>query len=146
MRLLRCTSTSTSARLAPLADKLLASLAQFTHSMLLVQNHTETVAICPSLALLTHSALSGDPTPLAQNHMHTERSHQPVAHVARSFSALGRLRLFHSHRIWISYTHTDTVEVPPCSRSGCHLVARQPWPTPTIHQSISQNRPQTAEI
>ena len=30
----------TSARLAPLADKLLASLAQFTHSIALWQNHT----------------------------------------------------------------------------------------------------------
>ena len=67
------------ARLTPLADKLLASLAQFTHSMMLAQNHThrqapsahlatdtarfaraeshtKTGVICPSLALLASGA------------------------------------------------------------------------------------------
>ena len=40
----------------------------------------------------------------------------------------------------------DTLALPPCGRSGRHLVARQPWPILTIHQNIGQNRPQTAEI
>ena len=88
----------TSARLAPLADKLLASLAQFTHSMLLAQNHTrrqapsahrsrcsliqrsQTGAICPSLALLAHSA-------------HAHWRHLPIARVARSFSTFLTLHL-----------------------------------------------------
>ena len=39
------------AKLAPLADKLLASLAQFTHSMMLAQNHTRRQA--PSAHLTT---------------------------------------------------------------------------------------------
>ena len=72
----------TSARLATLADRLLASLAQFTRrqapsahrSRCSLIQRSQTGAICPSLALLAHSA---------QAHWR----HLPIARVARSFSA-----------------------------------------------------------
>ena len=113
----------TSARLTPLPDKLFASLAQFTHSMILGENHThrQVQSAHQSRCLLilhfretlleqnhTHRQVPSahhshrsliqrvQQTPtisLAQNHMHTERHHLPVAPVA------GRPHSFHSHRI-----------------------------------------------
>ena len=67
------------ARLAPLADKLLASLAQFTHSMMLAQNHTRRQA--PSTHRSRCSLIQrfqGELISLAQNHMPTERHHLPL--------------------------------------------------------------------
>ena len=93
-----------------------------THSALsrdppCAESHTQTGAICPSLASLAHSARSANPnnftrteshahrkasstcrsrcwqTPLislAQNHMHTERRHLPIACAAHSFSTFRR--------------------------------------------------------
>ena len=67
------------------------------------ESHMQTGVICPSLALLAHSALLED-----------------SARFART--------------------------VPPGGRSGRNLVARVPMTYLTIHQSISQIGPQTAEI
>ena len=80
---------STSARLAPLADKVLALLAQFTHPMLLALNQAlrqVPSAYCSCCSLIQHF----QETLIAQNYTQTERCHLPIAHFARSFSALGR--------------------------------------------------------
>ena len=130
----------TSARLAPLADKLLASVAQFTHSILLALNHTrrqapsahrsrcsliqrfwetllaqnhartQTGAICPSLSLLAHSPLSGDPTQFT----HTE------SHAHRKASSARRSRYSLIQRSWQTLlislaqnqTHTESRHLP----------------------------------
>ena len=87
-----------------LYSTLLAPLAADTARFARTQSHTQTGAICPSLILLAHSALSGDLTHFTctESHTHTH-THRKVSS-ARSFSALGRPHSFHSHRI----THTQT--------------------------------------
>ena len=57
---------------ARLADKLLASLAQFTHSMLLAQNHTCRQVPSAHRPLIQHF-LETPLISLLHNHMHTER-------------------------------------------------------------------------
>ena len=137
----------TSARLAPLADKLLASLAQFTHSMMLAQNHTRRQAPsahrsrCSLIQCFRETLLAQNHTrrqvpsahrsrcsliqhfqetpliSLAQNHMHPERRHLPIARVARSFSA----RLAH---IQLRNSTFYPLGAPPGGQYGRQLVAR----------------------
>ena len=82
-------------RITLLADKLLASLAQFTHSMMLAQNHTRRQA--PSTHRSCCSLIQRfQETPLislTQNHMHTERCY---------LLSLALLRCSLIQRSWIS--------------------------------------------
>ena len=92
-------------RQEPSAHRSCCSLIQRFRETLLAQNHTcrqAPSAHSSRCSLIQHF----QETPLislAQNHMHTERRHLPIARVARSFSALGRPST-ESH----THTHTDT--------------------------------------
>ena len=74
-------------RQAPSVHRLRYSLIQRFRETLHAQNHshTQTGAICPLLALLAHSELSGD-TACAETHTQAGAI-CPIACVARSFSA-----------------------------------------------------------
>lgn len=126
----------------------------------------QTGAICPSLALLAHSALSRYSL---RRITHADRCHLPIARVARSFNAFGRhclRRITHAHRSRCSLIQRKvpmtihqsisqirqlrkstfyTPAMPPVGRSGRHQVAMVPMTYPTIHQSFSQIGQQTAE-
>ena len=124
-------SATLMAGFAPLADKLLASLTQFTHSMMLAQNHTRRQApsahlatdtarfarakshtkagvICPSLALLASSA--------PWRHIWAPPSGKTLLaslaqnHIQRQVSSAHRSRC--------------SLVAPPGGRYGRHLVAR----------------------
>ena len=121
----------TSARLAPLADILLASLAQFTHSILLAQNHKRRQA--PSAhrsrcSLIQHFW----ETLLAQNHT---RRQAPSAHRSRCLliqcQTAEKKHLLHSSSApcWV-------IRAPP----GGNVAITYP------NHRISQIGPQTAEL
>ena len=65
-----------------------------------------------------------------------------VCHLVVIMVYLGSPRLAHRR---LRYSPLCPPEAPPGGQSGCHLVARQPLPAPTIYQSFSQIGPQTVE-
>ena len=91
--------------------------------------------ICPLRTLLAHSVLLAEPANFTFSLSHSHAQKGIICPSLALFANSSLLALL-----------INTLAVPPCGKSGCHLVVRLPRPIPTIHQSIRQNRPQTAEI
>ena len=110
--LLRLRITQFTGRQATSSQHSRCSLIQRFWETLLAQNHarTQTGAICPSLSLLAHSPLSGDPTQFT----HTE------SHAHRKASSARRSRYSLIQRSWQTLlislaqnqTHTESRHLP----------------------------------
>merc|ERR1739844_553542 len=97
----------------------------------------QTGAICPSLALLTHSALSGDPTHFTRTESH---AHRKASSARRSYCSLIQ-RSWQTPLISLAQNHTHTHrQAPSAHRSRCSLIQRF-QETPLI--SLTQNHMHT---
>ena len=120
-------------RQAPSAHRSRCSRSFITFGRHCLRRITDT--ICLSLALLAHSALSGDPTHITRTESHThthtqaDRCRLPIARVARSFSA------FSVHRSRCSLIQCFW-ETPLISLAQNHMIAESHTQTGAICPSL----------